>query len=327
MKELVKNVENDILEIFPQLPNGGLVINNEQNNATMQIYGIKTGQNSIIRSNLAYLDLSRCLEKIYSYNEMKEDEDIVVIKLDLKTKNPKLVINPIEYEFVNSKTGERLDITACERNEVIISYPLTYYLKTRTEVRNLDEDVDEEEKKREISDKFERGKLLYEKDNSIDSFNYNSTIYSNICYPLVIDGKDLTLEDRISYFYPNYSFCETFCVYDYTNFNEERVYCNCTLKYFLEIDRPHGVRLLEFNETQTNNNQSGPTNVPVLKCLMNIKITSNPGFYYSIIFFIIEFILLFVIIFQGISALNKRMQNKLFKSTFLPSFSVSLKIS
>lgn len=82
----------------------------------------------------------------------------------------------------------------------------------------------------EIGEKFQRGKLLNEKDKSIDSFNYNSTIYSDICYQIEVDGKDLTLENRISYFYPNYSFCESTCLYDYTDFQNERIYCNCSIK-------------------------------------------------------------------------------------------------
>ena len=164
-----------------------------------------------------------------------------------------------------------------------------------------------------ISDKFERGKLLYLQDNSIDSFNYNSSIYTNICYSLVVDGKDLTLEDRISYFYPNYSFCETVCSYDHTDFIGERIYCNCSIKRSLEIDRPHAVIFEEYNKNETDNCQKGPTNLPILKCLSNIKISNNPAFYYCAVFFIIEVGLIFITIFKGISSLFNRIKTKFFK--------------
>ena len=195
------NFTEFISNIYPNLPEGGLVIENG-NNATMQIYGINKNKNpkvgSIIRTNLAYIDLSGCINKIYENNDMEDDEDIVIVKLDIKTKPKKLIVNPIEYEFVNSKTGKVLDASVCEKNEMVVSYPLTYLLKNKKRILRLLENKDEDDvNQTEIIDKFNRGKALYEIDNSLDSFNFNSTIYSNICYPIEINGKDLILENRI----------------------------------------------------------------------------------------------------------------------------------
>ena len=53
-----------------------------------------------------------------------------------------------------------------------------------------DEELTEEEKK-EILEKFNRGKLLNEKNKSKDTFNFNSSIYSDICLHIEIDRKDL----------------------------------------------------------------------------------------------------------------------------------------
>ena len=90
-------------------------------------------------------------------------------------------------------------------------------------LRNLENEEDEENIKKDILNKFNKGKELNIKDKSIDTFNYNSSIYSDICIPIEIDGKDLVLEDRIKYLYPNYSFCESLCTYDYTDFEGERI--------------------------------------------------------------------------------------------------------
>jgi hypothetical protein len=185
---------------------------------------------------------------------------------------------------------------------------LSYLFKNKRKLRLLDD-----EELIEISEKFERGKELYEKDNSIDSFNYNSTIYSNICYPIEVDGKDLTLDNRISYFYPNYSFCESTCMYDYTDFVHERIFCNCSIKTVLDIDRPQGAKLAEYNKEETDSNQKGPTNLPVLKCLQYVKIKANPGFYVCLIFFLIQLGLLFIIILKGLSSLITNINKKLFK--------------
>ena len=312
LQVLLKNVEDKILEINENIPSGGIVINNEENEATLQIYRLEKNEQknkeALLRSNLAYIDISECIDKIYKNNKMKGDEHVVVVKLDLKSNNKKLVVSPVEYEFRNSKTGGLLDASVCGRNEIVISYPLTYIFKNKKNLRHLDD-----EELIEIGEKFERGKLLYQKDKSIDSFNYNSTIYSNICYPIEVDGKDLTLENRISYFYPNYSFCEPSCLYDYTDFEGERIYCNCSIKLKLDINRPQGVKLSEYNKEETDDNQMGPTNLPVLSCVTKVKITGNPGFYICLIFFLVQLGLLFIIIFKGLSSLIVNINKKIIK--------------
>ena len=312
LKVLLKNIEDKILEINENIPSGGIVINNEENDATVQIYSLdkdeKKNKEALLRSNLAYIDISECIDKIHKNNKMKENEKVIVVKLDLKSNNKKLIVNPVEYEFRNSKTGALLDASVCGRNEVVVSYPLTYLFKNGKKLRLLDD-----EELAEISEKFERGKLLYEKDKSIDSFNYNSTIYSEICYPLEVDGKDLTLENRISYFYPNYSFCESTCIYDYTDFENERIFCNCSIKLKLDVDRPQGVKLAEYNKEETDSNQMGPTNLPAILCMPKLKIIGNPAFYVCLIFFMVQLGLLFIIIFKGLSSLVVNIKKKLFK--------------
>ena len=311
LENLVGNVTNVITDIYEDLPEGGLVINNEE--ASLQIYGLnKNNRNKkelIIRSNLAYIDLSGCIKKIYESNNMESVEDIVVVKLDLKSNNKKLIINPVEYEFINSKTGKVLDASVCEKNEVVISYPITYIFK---KLRNLqDEDKNEEEIKKEILDKFNKGKELNLKDKSIDTFNFNSSIYSDICSPIQIDGKDLVLEDRIQYLFPNYSFCESICTYDYTDFEGERIYCNCSIKSGIDVQREHEIKIYQINKNETENNQKGPTNIPVLKCISKAKIVGNAAFYYCLIFIFIEIALLIVVIFYGISGLINKIKRKI----------------
>jgi hypothetical protein len=123
----------------------------------------------------------------------------------------------------------------------------------------------------------------------------------------------LTLENRISYFYPNYSFCESSCVYDYTNFAEERIYCNCSIKLKIDLEREQGVKLAEFNKEETDSNQMGPTNLPVLTCFTKVKVTGNPAFYFSVVLLVVEIGMVFVIEFQGITSLSIYIKKKLHK--------------
>lgn len=312
IKDLVGNISEKIVDLYPELSENGLVINNEE--ASLQIYGLKNGQDkkeAIKRSNLAFLDLSGCLEKIYKSNHMSGDDEIIVIKLDLKSKNAKLIINPVEYQFIHSRTGEILDASVCEKNEVVISYPITYLLKTKKKLRNLE--ISEEEQE-EILDKFNKGKLIYEGDNSIDSFNYNSSIYTDICIPVEIEGKDLSLEDRINYLFPNYSLCESICIYDYTDFIDERIYCNCSIKSEIDVDREQPVKLVQINKNETDNNQKGPTNLPVLKCISNAKIPGNGAFYFCLIIIIVEVGLLVLAILYSFSSLVRKVKKRIIKN-------------
>jgi len=75
LEQLVKMVEKDIIDMYPQLSKGGLVINNNKSNATMHIYGLEKDKESIMRTNLAYIDLSGCIDKIYESNNMENKDD------------------------------------------------------------------------------------------------------------------------------------------------------------------------------------------------------------------------------------------------------------
>ena len=319
-KDLIIDEPDKLLEKLPKISDSGLLVTNDE--ATLQIYGLKKENinnkekiESLKRTNLAYIDLSGCLEKLYKSNGLKDGEDIIVVKLDLKSNNKKLMVNPVEYEFINSVTGKVLDASVCDKNEVVISYPITYMLNNKKNKRNLegeeDPEVDpDEEEKNEILDKFSKGKTLNEKDSSIDTFNFNNPIYKDICKPVELDGKDIILEERIQHLFPNYSFCESMCDYDYTNFQDERIYCNCSIKTEINIDREHSVKIYQYNEKEIKSNQKGPTNLPILKCISKAKISGNGAFIFCIIFIVLEIGLLMAIIFHGINALINKIKIK-----------------
>ena len=48
----------------------------------------------------------------------------------------------------------------------------------------------------EYRQKFNLGKEIYHKNNDIDIFNFNNSVYKELCMPLEINGKDLVLESR-----------------------------------------------------------------------------------------------------------------------------------
>jgi hypothetical protein len=81
----------------------------------------------------------------------------------------------------------------------------------------------------------------------------------------------------------------------------------------LDLEREQGIKYAEFNKEETDSNQMGPTNLPVLTCFTKIKVTGNPAFYLSAILLAVEIGMVFVIEFQGITSLANYIKNKLFK--------------
>ena len=55
---------------------------------------------------------------------MKNTDNIIILKCDVNKAPNKYLINPVEYKFINSRTGKELDATSREHNSFRISYPL-----------------------------------------------------------------------------------------------------------------------------------------------------------------------------------------------------------
>ena len=322
-------LKEEIIELYKSVPKGGIVYNNFS--STIQIYGIKKDdtetKNLVLRSSLSYIDISFCLDKIYNNNKMDKKDEIIVVKYDLENQNKKSLVKPVEYEFINSRTGQILDMSVCTKDDVVVSYSLSdilnYNVKNKkrklenNEENGNDEnnEIDEETENiiLEIQKQYKKGKEIYLNYN-MDTFNINSTIYNDMCYSFEIDGKDLVLEDRVKYLYPYYSLCEANCSYSYTDFELERIFCNCPLKSEFDLKRERKFIINPNNIDEIISKQNGPTNIPVLKCISKIsennKINKNGGFFYSLIIMIFEIGLLFITIFYN----YKIFKNKIIKN-------------
>ena len=138
------------------------------------------------------------------------------------------------------------------------------------------------------------------------------------CVTVEVDGKDLVLEDRIDYFYPQLSLCENNCTYNRTDFVNERIYCDCSYKTEFDFEREYSSSF-ELNSNQVKSDQSGNSNIAIMKCISNLKnsksISNNYGFIYSLIIIILEVILFCIITFYGIKALLNRLKAKMSKDS------------
>ena len=282
-------INGSISEIYHNASEGGIVYN--INNSTLQIYGInknkKEKKDLIMRSNLTYIDFSNCIDKIYNKHIPSGNADLVVVKYDLGNGSDSQNINPVEYKIMNSETGSEIPLDVCGENSIIISYPISSILNKLKSKKNKLRNLEEEETNindLSLREKFDKGKELSAENEEIDSFNINNILYTDMCYPIEMNGKDLILEDRFNYLYPAHSFCESNCVYNKTDFVYERAICNCSPKTSVNFDRQLKLEQVAVDDKEMKNKQKGS----IFKCISKIKIIASFGFFYGLIIILAE---------------------------------------
>ena len=271
-------------------------------------------------SSLSYIDLSECINNLYKDNGMNSTDDIIVVKFDKVATPKEYLINPVEYKFFHPISGKELDMSACYNKKIKISYPISNILKNYEKnfktYRNLEIfKLDIESKDiSSLIEKYNIAKKINGEYPEIDIFNSNDYIYTNYCSSLQINGTDIVIEDRINSLYPHYSLCEQNCTYNHTDYKEERIYCDCTLKTEFNIKRDHPENVV-INENAINLSQNGPTNFPVLKCIAIWKdfnrILQTIPFYYHVAILVVEIILLILTLILGIKSMYSYFENRI----------------
>ena len=296
-------------------------------NTTLQIYSIDRNdslKDISFKSNLTYIDFGTCFDKMMIDKNITDKESILIAKYDIMPETniniqqdissnvkdaDKYLINPVEYELFSSLTNEKFDALVCEPYEILISYPLC--------LSKFDKYVDGINQN-EYRKKFEIGKELHYKDNEIDTFNFNNTIYTHFCKELEINGKDLVFEDRYKYLYPNNKLlCESNCTMNNTDFDLERVNCLCTYKDVFDFNRKEE----EINDILNNPDfylpQQSSTNAEIIKCLFNFTakqaIIKNEMFYCCTIMTIGQIALMLVTSLASVKSMINDIRNILNK--------------
>ena len=304
---------------------GGFFMN--KYDASLQIYALSklnSYKELSMKSNLTYIDLGTCFDKIYTDNHLNDTDKILVTKYDLLTRltkesddngnedgennngdntaqstaDEKFLINQVEYEFYLERTMEKLEGSICSPYEILISYPIFF---NKHKYNAYEDGINNNN----YTKLFEIGKQLHEDDPDFDTFNKDNIIYKELCKRVEIDGKDLVLEERYNYLYPNnVSLCESNCTMNNTDFELQRINCNCTYKEifdFYRIDEDKNDILNDPNfpkPTQSN------TNAEIIKCLGKIEgkegIVKNEAFYYTSLIFIVQVCSILVTAFKSI---------------------------
>ena len=226
-------------EIFNNLDD--LILDKRPNNS----YIIKGNDYSIfinpiereIESSNIIIDFSECLEilKIQYPNYQFR-----IVKINIDNINTQCLNDHLIYRVYN-QFGENIDLSCCENIIFSIRNKIT---NTSLLVLDL---------------------IAYFKNKGVDILNINDDFFQDICYPYSDEkvNSDMTLKDRISDIYQNFSLCDKGC--EYNSFDLENLYANCSCKI-----KPNNN--IEINQIQEGNfktlflNTFLYSNLGVIKC-------------------------------------------------------------
>ena len=201
-----------------------------------------------IFNDIVYFDSKECLKKIKTIYNIS---DLTFEVINYPRKNQ---TNQIQYFIYNSEDKKKIDLSICSDEEISVLFPLS--------------------SRKDINESL----VLELSSMGIDAFNLEDPFFNKICITFTSDdGKDVTLSDRISYYYQNVSLCDQGCTYNGIDNITKLANCSCsvsTSSFTNDIlDNPLTGEIFEMF--------SG-ININVMKCFketLNKNIVHNIGFW------------------------------------------------
>ena len=242
-------------------------------------------------NNLSIIDLGECADILIKENNLREDTDLIILKLE----NTTLISNEksIQYEIYAPGQSQKLDLSVCSKTKIDILYPI---------------ELDEETKK--IYDDL--------KSQGYDLFDKNSKFYKDICTPYKSeDGTDVILADRNNDFFAKHEIiCQSNCDYSSYSTDSSFVNCQCNVVEKERIEAEEPKRVTSKNNIDSFVDILKYSNYKVLWCyklvFRGVTFYKNLGSIFSMIYFIGYLISFGFFIYQGIAPLKIEI-SKLFK--------------
>ena len=193
IEEITKNIEN----IKPKTSSSGITIN---------AYNTEEDIDELmkINPNLTYVDLGDCNDKLKQAYNLPSDTKLFVLGIDTPNLLKSSSINNFNFEIYLSNGTQIKNKSACENIKISISS----YIKEPESIK--------------FDKAIEFSNLGY------DIYNKTNIFYTDACSPAADNGNDITLNDRMKYYYPsNISICNEGCDYVDINYEMQRFICEC----------------------------------------------------------------------------------------------------
>ena len=193
IEEIIKNIEN----VEPTISSSGIIIN---------AYNSEGDINELIKTNpnLTFVDLGDCNNKIKEAYNLPSDAKLFVLGIDTPSLIKSSSINNFNFEIYLSNGTQIKNLSVCENTKISMSSNIK-------EPENV-----------KLDKAFEFNNLGY------DIYNKTNIFYTDACSPAADNGNDITLNDRIKYYYPsNISICNEGCNYIDVDYEMQRFICEC----------------------------------------------------------------------------------------------------
>ena len=259
----------------------------------------------INRTNkLSIIDLGECENLLKRQYEINENISLIIMKFEKVTNYSSE--RTIQYEVYEPYTKKKLNLSICSNVTIGLYVPVVLSEK----IKNLYYDL---------------------KDLGYDLFDINSPFYQDICTPYKSsDGTDVTLNDRVNYFYNNNeTTCQSNCKFSDYLMESQYVKCDCDITSS-EINIQETEKFSAKSIYQSFFSVLKYSNYKVLKCAKLTftinSLTINIGSILSIIYFLIFFVFFIIYILKGIAQLKTELTKSFSENSKKKNFDKILNI-
>ena len=254
-----KSIRNDVFTTYNidnRIPQYKSIIKIEEDISEETINLIYTEEGKDFTATFNKLSTLNSLSYIYdsatqiSFQSIKDleliadNEDLLIVTVDAH--RPTEPTDQVEYIFYKLPSYTKIDLTPFEDSTINKKLELTYVLHNKTinqSLMNLD---------------------MIMESKGIDIYNKEDPFYNDICFLFTSNySRDVTIEDRRAYYYPQTSFCENNCTLITLDFENWKVKCNCSLKTIYSKE-------IKSNNTTQSLDKKKVENVKALGCFKTI---------------------------------------------------------
>ena len=211
-------------------------------NVIFQISTLKAQENNK-NLNISIIDFSDCEKIIRQAYNIKEEDDLIMLKSDFLNEDSKVYV---QYEIYNPYSLEYIPLDICNDVKININIPITLNETTESLYKSLS-------------------------NSGYNLFDLNDSFYNDICSTYTTEnGTDIILMDRINIFYDsirNIYLCQDGCEFILYNETSKRSKCNCNIQREPTITN---IKDIIFDKKQLVNNflltSLKNSNFKVMKC-------------------------------------------------------------
>ena len=239
------------------LPESQIIIGN---NITIELSSVKLElqklkkllSGELVQTEASILDLSECEKLLKKTFNLKEQEELVIIKGDILDELSKYYsLNRIEYQLFSVSMGAFLPLGLCKDAKISTQT----YSPLNTSLFGINFQA---KSKSVIEDNY-------------NPFDPNSKFFNDICTPFTNEeGKDVLLIDRRKeYFTKENNLCETGC--DFLGYNEtiKMFTCNCSIKNAINDKSTYKVTPMVIPD-EFYSKKEEYSNIKVFKCASQV---------------------------------------------------------